>query len=155
MCNKGACSPEYQERLKSLGGEIMNQRQMIIRHKGHDVDGECFVFDGDAVSLTMPQVMKDGSIRYLTVYPTGRFEDCPDGVRREVISPRVQGFNFYVDEKVSVERERDSALRAHEYAVISHDKKGVEVEVLTFYVTDSGHFHFIKKPAPLVDGKRA
>ncbi len=59
-----------------------------------------------------------------------------------------------VDDKLNIESERDNAYRAHEYAVISHDREGNEVEVLSFYVTDTGHFHFVKEPAPLVDGKR-
>ena len=59
-----------------------------------------------------------------------------------------------VDEKLAIEPERDNALRAHEYAVISHDREGNEVEVLTFYVTDKGHFRLVQDPAPLVDGKR-
>ncbi len=59
-----------------------------------------------------------------------------------------------VDDKLTIESERDNALRAHEYALISHDRKGNEVEVLGFYVTDTGHFHFVEKPAALVDGKR-
>ena len=58
-----------------------------------------------------------------------------------------------IDDKLTVEVERDNALRAHEYAVISHDREGSEVEVLTFYVTDTGHFKFVQDPAPLVDGK--
>ena len=43
-----------------------------------------------------------------------------------------------VDEKLTIERERDAALRAHEYAVISHDREGNEVEAFTFYISDTG-----------------
>lgn len=59
-----------------------------------------------------------------------------------------------VDAKLTIESERDNALRAHEYAAISHDKEGNEVEVFSFYVTDKGRFRFVSTPAPLVDGKR-
>ncbi|KKL89790.1 hypothetical protein LCGC14_1911130 [marine sediment metagenome] len=59
-----------------------------------------------------------------------------------------------VDAKLAIESERDHALRADEYAVISHDREGNEVEVLSFYVTDTGHFHCVRDPAPLVNGLR-
>ncbi len=54
-----------------------------------------------------------------------------------------------VDEKITVERERDNALRAHEYVVITHDKEGNEVEYISFYVSDSGKIYFVKDPRPL------
>ena len=54
-----------------------------------------------------------------------------------------------VDEKITVERERDNALRAHEYAVITHDREGNEVEYISFYVSDSGKIYFVKDPRPL------
>ncbi|KKK95962.1 hypothetical protein LCGC14_2667520 [marine sediment metagenome] len=54
-----------------------------------------------------------------------------------------------IDEKVTVERERDNALRAHEYVVITHDKEGNEVEYISFYVADSGKIYSVKDPRPL------
>ena len=82
---------------------------------------------------------------------TVNFED-PDRLRHRINFDNLTP--LYPDEKLTIESERDNALRAHEYAVISHDRKGNEVEVLGFYVTDTGHFHFVEKPAALVDGKR-
>ncbi len=56
---------------------------------------------------------------------------------------------FKVDEKITIERERDDALRAHEYAVIAHDREGNEVEYITFYVADSGKIYLVKEPRSL------
>ena len=56
---------------------------------------------------------------------------------------------YKVDEKVTIERERDVPLKAHEYVVISHDREGNEVEYLSFYVLDSGKIRFVKEPRPL------
>ena len=56
--------------------------------------------------------------------------------------------------KITVESQRDVALRADEYAIVSLNRDGEEVEVLAFHVTDSGHFHLVCLPEPLVNEKR-
>ena len=48
--------------------------------------------------------------------------------------------------QIAINRERDSALRAHEYVLVAHDKEGNEVSYITFYVADSGKIHSVSMP---------
>ncbi len=48
-----------------------------------------------------------------------------------------------VGKKIEIEIERDNALRCHEYYVVSHDRKGNEVQCFSFKVRDSGTIHDI------------
>ncbi len=54
-----------------------------------------------------------------------------------------------VYKQITIERERDNALRAHEYVLVSHDREGNEVEYFTFYVSDSGTIHSVSMPRSL------
>ena len=51
-----------------------------------------------------------------------------------------------VDDKLTIEAERDVPLRAHEYTIISHGHDGEEVQYFRFYVTDKGMIWNISAP---------
>ena len=59
-----------------------------------------------------------------------------------------------VDNKITIESERSVALRRHEYFVVSHDREGNEVQVLSFLVNDNGRIGGVEEPLDLIKEKR-
>ena len=57
-----------------------------------------------------------------------------------------------VKDKLSIEVERDHALRADEYVVITFDREGNEVQGFKVHVDDKGVIRFFRQPFFLTEG---
>ncbi len=57
-----------------------------------------------------------------------------------------------INDKLSIEVEREPTMRADEYVVITFDKEGNEVQGFKFRVDDKGRIQFFQQPHFLTEG---